>query len=54
VLVNAVCPGWTATDMGAAAAGRWARARRASSGASCSATTAPRAASSATAVRSVG
>jgi NAD(P)-dependent dehydrogenase (short-subunit alcohol dehydrogenase family) len=52
ILVNAVCPGWAATDWAAPAAGRWPRARPASCGPWTCPTAGRLAASSATATRS--
>jgi NAD(P)-dependent dehydrogenase (short-subunit alcohol dehydrogenase family) len=54
ILVNAVCPGWVATDMGGPAGARWPRARPASCGLSTCPMTDPPAASTATAVPSLG
>ncbi len=54
ILVNAVCPGWVATDMGGPAAARSPRAPPGSCGRRRSPTTARPAASSATDARSPG
>jgi NAD(P)-dependent dehydrogenase (short-subunit alcohol dehydrogenase family) len=54
ILVNAVCPGWVATDMGGPVDGRWPRAPPASYGPSTCLMTGLPAASTATVARSPG